>query len=536
MEYLRLTKGEAEVRKAQIAALGKPELQDAQRTVWTQEILNSVEDQMKGLEEVGQLTSIKEGVSELITSITSIGASSVHQLEDSISKVQELGAAQLNKARKELYNQLLPEQEITKLQLEELSASFEHLGFVMPATAQGFRAILDSVTDSNLRDSLLELVPAFTALGNAADDALDALQKATDARIKELEKTFTATDLALKVLEKAVEQQKKTLTEQLDGARESVETLKKVFDTLDNGIKNLRKQVESSNKLQVSEARELIDTARASGIIPDPDKLSEAVATLTTSVEGGLYATEYDKSRAFLTLANDLESLNAIAEPQLTEAEATVVNLEKQIEQLDELLDDAKTQVENLRKINASLYGIDGSIMDVHAATRQLQTAVKAEEQARSLIEVLNKQLEDAQRQIDAINGVNSSVLSVERAIRDLQIITNSAIPSSGSSSTTPASSVRGTRGVPSYDVGTNYVPNDMLANIHEGEMIVPKKFNPSTSGLNNAELIAEVKALRNEVVMLRAETRATALNTSKTSRILDDVTQGGNSLKTTNV
>ena len=721
MEYLRLTKGEAEVRKAQIAALGKPELQDAQRTVWTQEILNSVEDQMKGLEEAGQLTSIKEGVSELITSITAIGASSVHQLEDSISKVQELGAAQLNKARKELYNQLLPEQEATKLQLEELSTAFEHLGFVMPTTAQGFRAILDSVADGNLRDSLLEIVPAFTSLGYAAEtvedayarlkqtfvtsediaqerisleerlfdatattaekaaaardvindynkslydqvllaerllavqnereglelkllelqgntaeirrrhietlypenralqlriwaledekkvisDSIDALQKATDARIKELEKTFTATDLALKVLEKAVEQQKKALTEQLDGARKSVETLKKVFETLDNGIKNLRKQVESSNKLQVSEARGLIDTARASGIIPDPDKLSEAVATLTTSVEGGLYATEYDKSRAFLTLANDLESLNAIAEPQLTEAEATVVNLEKQIKQLDELLNDAKTQVENLRKIDASLYGIDESITDVQAAMSQLQTAVKAEEQSRSLIEALNKQLEYYQRQIDAINNVDNSVKSVEEAIKALEVViakattqpppvTNPPTPGGGGGGSGPtpgggggesgyrlkttssgatlyfpgggshsvqgsdaASILSSTYGLTSGGLNDTlvrtraeggYTPSGLTLVGEEGPELVnfkaPSMVYTAAQSANlmrgdNTELVLELQALRSEVSMLRAETRATALNTSKTSRILDDVTQGGNSLKTTNV
>ena len=34
------------------------------------------------------------------------------------------------------------------------------------------------------------------------------------------------------------------------------------------------------------------------------------------------------------------------------------------------------------------------------------------------------------------------------------------------------------------FDVGTNYVPNDTLAMVHKGEMIVPKKYNPSTSGL----------------------------------------------------
>ena len=86
---------------------------------------------------------------------------------------------------------------------------------------------------------------------------------------------------------------------------------------------------------------------------------------------------------------------------------------------------------------------------------------------------------------------------------------------------------------LPSFDVGTNYVPRDMVANIHEGEMIIPKRYNPSTSGLNIDGLIEELVALRNEVVMLRSEARATAVNTGKTSRILDDVTQGGDSVRT---
>ena len=35
-----------------------------------------------------------------------------------------------------------------------------------------------------------------------------------------------------------------------------------------------------------------------------------------------------------------------------------------------------------------------------------------------------------------------------------------------------------GTWQIPSLDVGTNYVPNDMLAQLHEGEAVVPKEFN----------------------------------------------------------
>ena len=52
--------------------------------------------------------------------------------------------------------------------------------------------------------------------------------------------------------------------------------------------------------------------------------------------------------------------------------------------------------------------------------------------------------------------------------------------------------------------------------------------------GSDNSELIEEIRALREEVSMLRAEARATAVNTGKSARILDDVTQGGDTLTVT--
>jgi Ca2+-binding EF-hand superfamily protein len=99
---------------------------------------------------------------------------------------------------------------------------------------------------------------------------------------------------------------------------------------------------------------------------------------------------------------------------------------------------------------------------------------------------------------------------------------------------------IRDLGGVPQFAVGTNYVPNDMLAMLHEGEAVVPKAYNPaampdwsSYGRAENAALIAEIKALRAEVSELRAEARSTAVATSKTARILDRVTPDGNSLQT---
>jgi hypothetical protein len=36
---------------------------------------------------------------------------------------------------------------------------------------------------------------------------------------------------------------------------------------------------------------------------------------------------------------------------------------------------------------------------------------------------------------------------------------------------------------LPSFDVGTNYVPRDMIAKVHKGEAIVPAKYNAGGGG-----------------------------------------------------
>lgn len=77
---------------------------------------------------------------------------------------------------------------------------------------------------------------------------------------------------------------------------------------------------------------------------------------------------------------------------------------------------------------------------------------------------------------------------------------------------------------MPRFAVGTNYVPQDMLALIHEGEAIVPKAYNPAYNPAAHAlpqassasselltRLIAEVQALRAQTAQLEAQARRTA-------------------------
>ncbi|MGF6212325.1 tape measure protein [Comamonas sp. 4034] len=89
-----------------------------------------------------------------------------------------------------------------------------------------------------------------------------------------------------------------------------------------------------------------------------------------------------------------------------------------------------------------------------------------------------------------------------------------------------------------SFAVGTNYVPYDMTANIHQGERIIPAADNRAlmaalnTQGGGNAELVQEVRALRAELQAINANTAAGAEYGRRTSSDISQVTEGGNAMR----
>lgn len=78
-----------------------------------------------------------------------------------------------------------------------------------------------------------------------------------------------------------------------------------------------------------------------------------------------------------------------------------------------------------------------------------------------------------------AVDGVNGVV----EAINGLSQYVGITLPR--------AHTVSIRRFVPKYEQGTNYVPNDGLAYLHQGEAVVPKKYNtPYQTGMSDEEKI----------------------------------------------
>lgn len=87
---------------------------------------------------------------------------------------------------------------------------------------------------------------------------------------------------------------------------------------------------------------------------------------------------------------------------------------------------------------------------------------------------------------------------------------------------------------IPQFAVGTNFVPQDMLAVIHKGEAIIPEAYNPSASGTqaNTDRLEALVEVLISRVEALEAPISRTADATEDAAETLDSATEGGNAMR----
>ena len=123
---------------------------------------------------------------------------------------------------------------------------------------------------------------------------------------------------------------------------------------------------------------------------------------------------------------------------------------------------------------------------------------------AQSAVTALDALLQSAQDQVSALRGTGT--LSVTDAISAMQL-----------------SVVAELQAFKATQSGTNWVPQDMLAQIHQGGAIIPAPFNPAKYGRDsgNDALVTEIKALREEVKYLRETAERGNENTQRAADTL---------------
>lgn len=506
---------------------GITEWYKAQADLLSTEMLVDINKQIKELEtsEKGPLTTIKDAIQKYIDDFKALGT-----LTDDIqTQIDKLSGLQLTKARKSLYDQLLSPEELKTRDTLALTSEFSKLGKVIPDSTSSLRAMIDAANaagNTTLADSLLELVPAFIALQDGADGVGDALSKLR-----------SDTDDAYAALERAVEAQRKVLND-------LITNLRAVFDAAKAGAKTLYKEVDSV-KRQSAEAgnlfiNEALKALRLNGAVPDSKELQDAMDASIQGVTDAQYETAFDEMRGRLVLAGKLTEIADLTEPQLTLAE-------KQLKDLDQILETARAQIDELR-------GINNSVLSVVDAVNALAIAIAAEKAVTPVVTTPGGGGSGGGG--SGGGGVGATKTNAERVIASLyqQVLGREADAagmqwyldnySSGGNLTVDAHTFKnilsaGKTGsdLTGFDVGINNVPYDMPAYLHAGESVIPSEFNPfnpsastplsltpiGTSGVNqtqdNSDIIEENRLLRQE---LQAQNGAMVRLLSKVARVVE--------------
>lgn len=407
--------------------------------------------------------------------------------------------------------------------------------------------------------ALLKLSSDFATLTESIDATAEAAIESRNALIRNL---TSDVDKAYAALEKSIDAEKKKLSERFkvesDVLKDRIQVIATVIKTLDSAISSIEKTVTKVTKGSLSSARSslefVISSVKAGADIGKfTDTISEA-STVLVGNDTKLYTTRTDYERDQRKSLNLLSNVSFLSKEQLTEAERQLRLLETwftaEIRRLDQILERSKSQIDALLGINNSVQSlqdainaINSSILALSAAMRNQVTAVNPSRPAIISSQTgygydyspatINTSFEQQ------VNNLYSEILNRNAEQEGLNFWVNSGLSLSEIESGIRYAAE--TVGIPAYADG-GYYPGGLalvgesgpeLINFSNPGQVYTANQTASLLSSDNSEL---VEALLSEVRMLRAETRATAINTSKTARILDDTTQGGTELRVVTV
>ena len=357
-----------------------------------------------------------------------------------------------------------------------------------------------------------------------------------------------------------------TLNERLTATKTLVSTLTGYINKLATARKNMVLADAVWQRNQYSSAQSLLAAVLVQARGGDLSGIEGLDDTLNILTKQGAdaYANSTDYQRDFWQTSNSISELESIAGYQLTDAEKAVALAEEQISLLkinhDAQLAALDAQLNALLGINTSVLSLADALAAFSGASKKLPTTTDPIEGlyntilnrtsdaggqayytdlyksgAASLSDIATSMINSPENQI---NQLYTSVLGRD-ADTSGATYWQSQLSSGMSTADITAAMMASDeyRASHSYAVGSAYIPYDQVANIHQGEMIIDKqsadimrRYGIQANGsADNSELIAEVRALRQE---LRAANTENVKWSQKTAKLLDRVMPDGDALE----
>ena len=339
-----------------------------------------------------------------------------------------------------------------------------------------------------------KLVAKLTELARTAMQILDnAVKKEKEAAKSTFDALMKDIDSRRNITIKAFEAQKNMLTAAVEGAKDLANVLSAEADRIRGYVTGMK---------LASNPMDMLGGALSAQARLKAGDTSNAVLEAATNIDPEMFATWADYATNFFATQGIISDFADKADRQVSEAVSQVALLEHQLE-LTELQHQA--DLEHYTRLE-------------EAAKVSLETQIAYYD---SILEIANMQLEEALGTKLAVMSLGDAMSNFSSAVARLSMVTKNEV-----TSVLPSLS-----GIPSFDVGTNYVPNDMIAQIHKGEAIIPAAYNPSNPKSSQdldskvVEVLIEVKTILSGIQTTTVEQK---IATDKLVKLIDETTEGG--------
>lgn len=431
-------------------------------------------------------------------------------------------------------------------QLDELTmSSTQLLNKQRDALDESNRALFDQIQAINATKAAIEAMKnSATMLSSDADNAFGVLESVVN-RQKD-------------VLSKAHDAQIKILDAQIDAQSSAVDAAKTLASNVKSALDGMKltdpASLQASRKAAQDFIQATLNGARAGQGVTNSDKLTNALSVVNQTA--GVFATRLDYLRDYSKTRNNVSTLANItgAGADVQQKMLDALNDEKkaaddayndQIEKLDDIVKNAQDSLNEMKGQSDSLMSIDKAVQALlraisvasqnpivagnaainNAYQQYLGRAPDAEglsfwQNAVANGTPVTKVVNEIAGSTEAkLKTLYQSVLGRAPDAAGLSFWMNAYGPTMDEAETSDwmkaAQQDKDFKGLPSFDVGTNNIPHDMVAQLHEGEAVVPKADNRalmsavSNGTSNNQELVTTMQEVLKEISAFRTENKA---------------------------
>lgn len=478
------------------------------------------------------------------------------QMQGDTTALRALERAALDESNRALYDRInaLQDEQAAQQAAAQIRAQIDQQAYGL--TTQLLQ--MQGDTSALRARELAQLDPSNRALQQriwALQDEKSAAQEARQAAQQAVQTAYAG-------LQSAVDREKSYWQEIAGASQEAISKLSGTLDLLKSNASALYGQVDAVAQMQAVQGMLYVENAlaavRSGADVAGFDGLADAISAARGGIDSGVYTSQFERDRDALVLAGHLSELGEAADLQLTTEERALKAAQEQINQLEktlqhwqEQIDGTHTLIDKTMSVEQAVLALRGTMSNyANAVAAVLSDGSAAPQGAGGGNQVSGSPTDGGgsggSPSAGALSAAQSAYAEVLRArpgqgnaaeisayaggLQDIQAIVSMVAtigPSTGRDAwmleqgfSTPNIGhvpneeyyAWAKEHIPGFAVGTNYVPYDMTARIHEGEAIIPKKYNPYAGGSLNAkmeqlisQLISDNRAQAGEIIRLNA-------------------------------